>query len=117
MISKKEKAASTVAASVLAAAAFTLTVPGTSFAINEVKCDPNENFVKIWSHPSNGSQSVNCYANAGMQSFDGWFIDKVETGNNTFVYHDNNGDVVQIDKGKTQSFPNRPPKVDDIEIR
>ncbi|MFD7027365.1 beta/gamma crystallin domain-containing protein [Streptomyces sp. NPDC059917] len=98
-----------------AAASFTLTIPGNAYAINHVECRGGENFLKIWSH-SGGSNSVDCYANAGRTDFGGWWVDKISTGNNDLIYYDANGDSVRIDRWTEITFPNRPPKVNSIEI-
>lgn len=86
------------AAVVLAtAAAFTLAGPvGSAHAINKVECRGGENFLKIYSH-SGGTDHVTCFANAGRTDFDAW-VDKIETGNNTVIYKDANGDSVKIEK-------------------
>ena len=111
-----KKSVGTVAASFLTAAALALVMPGTSFAINKVDCKQGENYLQIWSHSSSGQKAVTCYANAGSQSFDNWWIDKVSTGNNKFSYRDDNGAVVDLDRHQTKYFPNRPPKVSTITI-
>ncbi|MFF8285185.1 beta/gamma crystallin domain-containing protein [Streptomyces albus] len=116
MTSKLQNAARTVAASLAAAAAFTLFVPtGTAAAIDHVTCNPDAGYLKIWSH-LNGRDSVDCYANRGKANFGGWWVDKISTGNNDVKYYDANGDVVKINRHKVISFPNRPPKVKAIEI-
>ncbi|MFD5394336.1 beta/gamma crystallin domain-containing protein [Streptomyces sp. NPDC127097] len=116
MISRTKKVARSVAVAFAAAAAFTVTVPtGNAFAIDKVPCRGGENFLKIWSH-SGGRQSVDCYANAGKISFGGWWVDKISTGNNDLIYYDENGDSVKIERWHEITFPNRPPKVSDIEI-
>ncbi|MGW0889888.1 beta/gamma crystallin domain-containing protein [Saccharopolyspora sp. NPDC002578] len=117
MITKTKKTARGAAAAIIAAAAFTMVGPvGTAFAINQVACAPGENFLKIWSHASNGPEKVTCYANGGKMDFGGRWISKVSTGNNTFVYYDDNGDVLKIDKWNNVKFNNEP-KVNAIEIR
>ncbi|MFE9369848.1 beta/gamma crystallin domain-containing protein [Streptomyces sp. NPDC006711] len=99
-----------------AAAAFTMVMPtGNAFAIDHVECRGGENFLKIWSH-SGGRQSVDCYANRGRTNFGGWWVDKISTGNNDLIYYDANGDSVRIDRWHDITFPNRPPKVNSIEI-
>ncbi|MFJ9679133.1 beta/gamma crystallin domain-containing protein [Streptomyces sp. NPDC101194] len=116
MISKTKRAARSVAVAFAAAAMFTMTMPtGNAFAIDHVPCRGGENFLKIWSH-SGGSQSVDCYANAGRTDFGGWWIDKIFTGNNDLIYYDANGDSVKIERWHEISFPNRAPKVTAIEI-
>ncbi|MFJ2864209.1 beta/gamma crystallin domain-containing protein [Kitasatospora sp. NPDC087314] len=116
MISKTKKVARTVTAAFAAAAAFALTVPtGTAYAIDHVECRGGENFLKIWSHDG-GRQSVDCYANGGRTSFGSWWVDRIYTGNNDLIYYDENGDSVKIARWTDISFPNRPPKVKDIEI-
>ncbi|MEV7778313.1 beta/gamma crystallin domain-containing protein [Kitasatospora sp. NPDC088351] len=116
MISKTKKVARSMAVAFAAAAAFTLTVPtGNAFAIDHVECRGGEDFLKIWSHDG-GRQSVDCYANGGRTSFGGWWVDRISTGNNDLIYYDDNGDSVKITRWTDISFPNRPPKVKDIEI-
>ncbi|MBT2416140.1 oxidoreductase [Streptomyces sp. ISL-12] len=116
MSSKKKSVVRAMATAVAAAAAFTLVGPtGTAHAINKVTCDPDKAFLKIWSH-MNGTDSVDCYANAGKTNFGGWWVDKISTGNNDVKYYDNNGDVVKIARNTVINFPNRPPKVNAIEI-
>ncbi len=85
MISKTKKAARTVGVAFVAAAARTLAVPtGNAFAIDRVTCRGGENSLKIWSH-NGGSQSVDCYANAGRTTFGGCWVDKISTGNNDLI--------------------------------
>ncbi|MFB6989298.1 beta/gamma crystallin domain-containing protein [Streptomyces sp. NPDC056230] len=116
MISKTKKVARSAAVAFAAAATFTMTMPtGNAFAIDHVACRGGENFLKIWSH-NGGSQSVDCYANAGRTDFGGWWIDKISTGNNDLIYYDANGDSVKIERWHEISFPNRQPKVTAIEI-
>ncbi|MFD8755954.1 beta/gamma crystallin domain-containing protein [Kitasatospora sp. NPDC059577] len=116
MISKTKKIVSTVTAAFAAAAAFTVAVPsGNAFAIDHIECRGGENFLKIWSH-NGGSQSVDCYANAGRTSFGDWWVDRISTGNNDLIYYDANGDSVKIPRWTDISFPNRPPLVRSIEI-
>ncbi len=105
-----------MAMALAAAAAFTMTGPATTAsAINKVTCNPGAGYLKIWSH-MNGRDSVDCYANRGKTNFGNWWVDKISTGNNDVKYYDANGDVVKINRGKTISYPNRPPKVKAIEI-
>ncbi|MFJ7206117.1 beta/gamma crystallin domain-containing protein [Streptomyces sp. NPDC098789] len=99
----------------VAAASFTLTIPGNAYAIDHVECRGGESFLKIWSH-SGGSDSVDCYANKGRTDFGGWWVDKISTGNNDLIYYDANGDSVRINRWTEITFPNRPPKVNSIEI-
>ncbi|KRV50571.1 oxidoreductase [Wenjunlia vitaminophila] len=116
MISHAKRVARSVTVAFAAAAAFTMTVPsGNAFAIDHVQCRGGENFLKIWSH-SGGRQSVDCYANRGKTSFGGWWVDKISTGNNDLIYYDANGDSVKIERWREITFPNRPPKVNAIEI-
>ncbi|MFI6448348.1 beta/gamma crystallin domain-containing protein [Kitasatospora sp. NPDC050543] len=116
MISKAKKVVSSVTVAFAAAAAFTVAVPsGNAFAIDHIPCKGGENFLKIWSH-NGGDQSVDCYANGGRTSFGGWWVDRIYTGNNDLIYYDANGDSVKIPRWTDISFPNRPPKVDSIEI-
>ncbi|MFI5982339.1 beta/gamma crystallin domain-containing protein [Streptomyces sp. NPDC051555] len=98
-----------------AAASLTLTIPGNAYAIDHVECRGGENFLKIWSH-SGGSNSVDCYANKGRTNFGGWWVDRISTGNNDLIYYDDNGDSVRINRWTDITFPNRPPKVNSIEI-
>jgi hypothetical protein len=100
-----------------AAAAFTVSAPsGTAFAIDHVPCDGNRNdLLKIKSH-LDGRDSVDCYANAGKTDFGGWWVDEISTGNNDLIYSDDNGDSVKIERWHDITFPNRPPKVDAIQI-
>ncbi|MER7027209.1 MULTISPECIES: beta/gamma crystallin domain-containing protein [Streptomyces] len=116
MISKKKNVLRAAAAVFAAAAAFTLVGPtGSAYAIDHVTCDPDAQFLKIWSH-NNGKDSVDCYANGGKTNFGGWWVDKISTGNNDLKYYDANGDVLKIGRGKVMTFPNNPPKVTAIEI-
>lgn len=106
----------TVLATFAAAATITVTIPaGPAFAINEVECRAGENFLKIWSHMS-GRDRVRCFANRGKMNFGGWWVDRISTGNNDLIYSDANGDSVRINRWTDISYPNRPPKVDAIEI-
>ncbi|MEU3064285.1 beta/gamma crystallin domain-containing protein [Streptomyces subrutilus] len=116
MMSRTKKAARSVAVAFAAAAAFTMVVPGNAYAIDHIPCRGGEDYLKIWSHDGAGRSSVDCYANRGRTSFGGWWIDKISTGNNDLIYYDVNGDSVKIERWHEISFPNRPPKVGDIEI-
>lgn len=105
-----------MAVALAVAATFTVGVPsGNAFAIDHIQCVGGEDFLKIWSH-SGGSESVDCYANAGTTDFGGWWIDRISTGNNDLIYYDDNGDSVKIERWNDITFPNRPPKVDSIQI-
>ncbi|MEU5127028.1 beta/gamma crystallin domain-containing protein [Streptomyces mobaraensis] len=116
MLSKVKKSATSAAVALAAAAALTAVVPaGNAYAIDHVACRGGENFLKIWSH-SGGKQSVDCYANRGKTDFGGWWVDKISTGNNDLIYNDANGDSVKIERWHEITFPNRPPKVNSIEI-
>ncbi|MGV4926680.1 oxidoreductase (plasmid) [Streptomyces sp. BHT-5-2] len=116
MISKTKKVARSVGVAFAAAATLTIAVPtGNAFAIDHVTCRGGENFLKIWSR-NGGSQSVDCYANAGKTDFGGWWVDKISTGNNDLIYYDANGDSVRVERWHEITFPNRPPKVTAIEI-
>ncbi|MFG2720093.1 beta/gamma crystallin domain-containing protein [Streptomyces sp. NPDC048416] len=116
MISQTKRLVRSAAVACAAAAAFTMVMPtGNAFAIDHVQCRGGENFLKIWSH-SGGRQSVDCYANRGRTDFGGWWVDKISTGNNDLIYFDANGDSVKIERWHEISFPNRPPKVNAIEI-
>ncbi|MFD5465948.1 beta/gamma crystallin domain-containing protein [Kitasatospora sp. NPDC127059] len=115
MFSKTKKIVSSLTAALAAAAAFTVAVPSNAYAIDHVECRGGENFLKIWSH-SDGRNSVDCYANAGRMSFGSWWVDRISTGNNDLIYYDANGDSVKIPRWTDISYPNRPPKVKDIEI-
>ncbi|MEV7561056.1 beta/gamma crystallin domain-containing protein [Streptomyces sp. NPDC048331] len=115
MLIKSKRFARSAAVAFAATAALTLAVPGNAFAIDHVECRGGENFLKIWSH-SDGRQSVDCYANKGRTGFGGWWVDKISTGNNDLIYYDANGDSVRINRWTEITFPNRPPKVDSIEI-
>lgn len=116
MISKTKRIARSVGVAVAAATAMTVAMPtGNAFAINHVECRGGENFLKIWSH-LNGSSSVDCYANKGRMSFGSWWVDRISTGNNDLIYYDANGDSVRINRWTDITFPNRPPRVKDIEI-
>jgi len=113
--SKTMRVVRSATAAVVAAGAFTMFGPaGTSFAINEIQCNPDENFTKIWSHNDNGS-FVNCYANAGKMDFGAW-VDKVEAGNNRIFLYDSNGDVLAVEKWETL-VRDTPPDIDAIEIK
>lgn len=116
MLSKMKFGARTTATGLALAAAFTMAGPaGTASAIDKVQCNPDAQFLKIWSHSGNRT-SVDCYANRGKTDFGGWWMDKISTGNNDVKYYDVNGDVVRVNRGKVISFPNRPAKVKAIEI-
>ncbi|MEU9098445.1 beta/gamma crystallin domain-containing protein [Streptomyces sp. NPDC048361] len=116
MVSKTKRIVRSATVAVAAAAAFTVVMPtGNAFAIDHVECRGGENFLKIWSH-SGGRQSVDCYANKGRTDFGGWWVDRISTGNNDLIYFDANGDSVRIDRWHDITFPNRPPKVNSIEI-
>jgi hypothetical protein len=116
VLSKPKKALRSAAVAFAAAATFTLILPtGDAFAIDHIACRGGEDFLKIWSH-SGGKESVDCYANRGRTSFGGWWVDKISTGNNDLIYFDANGDSVRIARWHEISFPNRPPKVNAIEI-
>ncbi|MFE4588214.1 beta/gamma crystallin domain-containing protein [Streptomyces laurentii] len=116
MISKMKRVARSMAMAFAAAATITLTMPaGNAYAIDHVECRGGEDFLKIWSH-SGGRDSVDCYANRGRTDFGGWWVDKISTGNNDLIYYDANGDSVKIERWHEITFPNRPPKVNSIEI-
>ncbi|MEV7186026.1 beta/gamma crystallin domain-containing protein [Kitasatospora sp. NPDC093102] len=117
MISKAKKVVSSMAMAFAAAATLTVAVPsGNAFAIDHVQCDGSRNdFLKIWSH-LDGRDSVDCYANGGTIGFGGWWVDRISTGNNDLVYSDANGDSVRINRWTDITFPNRPPKVNSIQI-
>lgn len=116
MISKTKRFVRSAVVALATASAFTMTMPtGNAFAIDHVECRGGEDFLKIWSH-SGGRESVDCYANRGRTSFGGWWVDKISTGNNDLIYYDANGDSVRINRWTERNFPNRPPKVKDIEI-
>ncbi|MEK8172309.1 beta/gamma crystallin domain-containing protein [Streptomyces sp. M19] len=116
MKSTTKKVARSTTVALAAAAALTLAVPtGNAFAIDHIPCRGGESFLKIWSH-SGGRQSVDCYANRGRTGFGGRWVDKISTGNNDLIYYDANGDSVKIERWHEISFPNRPPKVNSIEI-
>ncbi|MFF8828071.1 beta/gamma crystallin domain-containing protein [Streptomyces sp. NPDC015131] len=117
MLAKTKKAVRSAVVAVSAAAAFTVMLPaGNAYAINEVECRGGENFLKIWSHSGGGRHSVDCYANRGRMDFGGWWVDRISTGNNDLIYYDANGDSVRINRWTDITFPNRPPKVNSIEI-
>ncbi|WP_164540855.1 beta/gamma crystallin domain-containing protein [Streptomyces abyssomicinicus] len=117
MLLETKRTARTMVTALAAAAAFTMIVPtGTAFAINEVSCAEQGDFLRIQSHHSTGLKSEDCYANAGKADFGGWWIDKISTGNNDVRLHDANGSVVTIPRHRVVSYPNRPPKVNAIEI-
>ncbi|WP_442817882.1 beta/gamma crystallin domain-containing protein [Streptomyces sp. NBC_01591] len=104
-----------MAAALAVAATFTLAGPvGTASAIDHVTCDPDADFLKIWSH-SGDRQSVDCYANGGKIDFGNWWIDQISTGNNDVKYYDANGDVVKIPRWSNIKYTNTP-KVKAIEI-
>ncbi|MER5496348.1 MULTISPECIES: beta/gamma crystallin domain-containing protein [unclassified Streptomyces] len=116
MASKKRNVVRTMAATLAAAAAFTLAGPaGTASAIDHVTCDPDAGFLKIWSHDGSGHDSVDCYANRGKTDFGGWWVDQISTGNNDVKYYDANGDVVKIPRNSNIKYSNVP-KVAAIEI-
>ncbi|KPI06004.1 hypothetical protein OV450_3879 [Actinobacteria bacterium OV450] len=115
MLLKSTRIVRSAAVAFVAAASLTLTLPGNAFAIDHVECRGGENFLKIWSH-SDGRQSVDCYANKGRIGFGGWWVDKISTGNNDLIFYDANGDSVRINRWTEITYPNRPPKVNSIEI-
>lgn len=116
MFSRTKKVARIAAPAAAVAALFTMIMPaGNAFAIDHVQCVGGENFLKIWSH-LDGRDSVDCYANAGRTDFGGWWVDRISTGNNDLIYYDHNGDSVKIERWHDITFPNRPPKVDSIQI-
>ncbi|MEV5986118.1 beta/gamma crystallin domain-containing protein [Streptomyces sp. NPDC052051] len=116
MISQAKKVARSMAVAFAAAVTITMVMPtGNAFAIDHIPCRAGENYLKIWSH-SGGRDSVDCYANRGRTSFGNWWVDKISTGNNDLIYYDANGDSVKIERWHEITFPNRPPKVKDIEI-
>ncbi|MFF8769425.1 beta/gamma crystallin domain-containing protein [Kitasatospora sp. NPDC015120] len=116
MIQKGLRAACSAVVAFAAAAALTLGVPGgTAYAIDHVECVGGESFLKIWSH-LDGRQSVDCYANAGRTDFEGWWVDRIYTGNNDLIYYDVNGDSVKIERWHDITFPNQPPRVASIQI-
>ncbi|MER5554602.1 beta/gamma crystallin domain-containing protein [Streptomyces sp. NPDC002793] len=117
MISKTKRAARTMVTALAATAAFTMVMPtGTAYAINEVSCAEQGDFLRIMSHHSTGIKSEDCYANRGKLDFGGWWIDKISTGNNDVRLHDANGAVVSIARHRVVTFPNNPPKINAIEI-
>ncbi|GAA4547239.1 beta/gamma crystallin domain-containing protein [Amycolatopsis samaneae] len=116
MISKTKRIARSAAVAVAATAALTMIAPvGSAFAIDHIPCRGGEPFLKIWSHLG-GRSSVDCYANGGRTDFGGWWVDRIYTGNNDLIYYDANGDSVRINRWTDITFPNRPPKVNAIEI-
>ncbi|MFF2328933.1 MULTISPECIES: beta/gamma crystallin domain-containing protein [unclassified Streptomyces] len=115
MFLRTRNVARTTATALAVAAMFTLAGPaGTASAIDHVTCDPDANFLKIWSH-SGGRDSVDCYANRGKIDFGGWWVDQISTGNNDVKYYDANGDVVKIARWNNIKYTNTP-KVNAIEI-
>ncbi|WP_280402631.1 beta/gamma crystallin domain-containing protein [Nocardia carnea] len=115
MFTKVMKTVRIAAPAVAAVGIFTVFGPaGNSFAINEVQCNPDEDFSKIWSHNDFGSQ-VNCYANGGKTPFSGW-VDKVEAGKNRLFLYDRNGDVIAVEKWQTL-VRNTPADIVAVEIR
>ncbi|QKW23090.1 oxidoreductase [Kitasatospora sp. NA04385] len=115
MFSRTKRTAFSAVLAFAAATALTVAVPGDAYAINHVECKGGENFLKIWSH-LNGSQSVDCYANAGRTDFGSWWVDRISTGNNDLIYYDVNGDSVKIERWHDITFPNHPPRVKSIQI-
>ncbi|MGW2679197.1 beta/gamma crystallin domain-containing protein [Streptomyces sp. NPDC001436] len=116
MLTTSQRLVRSAAVAFAAAASLTLTVPGNAFAIDHVECRGGEDFLKIWSHSGDGRSSVDCYANKGRTGFGSWWVDRISTGNNDLIYFDANGDSVRINRWTDITFPNRPPKVDSIEI-
>ena len=115
MVSKMTKIVRSVAAASVVAGAFTVFGPaGVSSAINEIQCNPDENFSKIYSH-DDGGDHVNCYANAGKMQFNAW-VDKVEAGNNKLFLYDRNGDVIAVEKWQTLDR-STPADIESIEIK
>ncbi|MEV5754908.1 beta/gamma crystallin domain-containing protein [Actinoallomurus sp. NPDC052308] len=92
-----------------AAALFMSLIPGQAFAISQVPCNSSD-YLQIWFHDGSGSATA-CYANAGLTYIWGnntvW-IDKVSTGNNNVVIHDDNGTDVYISRNNIVTYPNRP---------
>ncbi|GAA0365814.1 hypothetical protein NE235_02335 [Actinoallomurus spadix] len=92
-----------------AAALFLSLIPGQAFAINQVPCD-SDDFVHVWWHTTMDVGET-CFANAGAMDIDGGYavwVDKVSTGNNGVKFNDENGEVVNIPKYTTITYPNRP---------
>ncbi|MFE9422267.1 beta/gamma crystallin domain-containing protein [Kitasatospora sp. NPDC006697] len=117
MISQTKRAFGSAIVALAAAATLTVSVPSTAaYAIDHIPCvGGRDDYLKIWSH-LNGTDSVDCYANAGRTDFGGWWVDRISTGNNDLIYNDANGDSVRIDRWHDITFPNRPPKVASIQI-
>ncbi|WP_405386287.1 oxidoreductase [Streptomyces sp. NBC_01102] len=117
MLSNTKRLARAMVTTLATAVTFSMVMPtGTAFAINEVNCAEQGEFLRIQSHHSTGITSNDCYANAGRTDFGGWWIDKISTGNNDVKLHDANGSVVTIPRHRVVTYPNNPPKVNAIEI-
>jgi hypothetical protein len=122
MLSKKLR----IALPVAAAAVMTAVIPaGTAHAIDRVSCGPSD-YLKVDVHYEGNSGRVDtsfCFANKGVYDFTRerptekpvW-VDKISTGNNRIKYYDNNGAVVEYSKHFIITFPNNPPRVNQIEI-
>ncbi|MCO5999247.1 beta/gamma crystallin domain-containing protein [Actinoallomurus rhizosphaericola] len=94
-----------------AAALFMSLISGPAFAINGVDCVSSD-FLQIWYHDGEHTYTSLCFANAG--TIFPWghntirWIDKVSTGNNDVIIHDDNGTEVYISRWNIVTYPNRP---------
>lgn len=92
-----------------AAALFLSLIPGQAFAIDRVNCGPSDYF-QIWWHFETESGTM-CFANSGTiypRGNNTIWIDKVSTGNNDVIIHDQNGTDVYISRRNIVTYPNRP---------
>lgn len=98
-----------------AAALLMSLTPGQAFASSNINipsnvpCGPSD-YLQIWFHDDSGSHDQ-CWANAGV--FYPWtgktiWLDKISTGNNDVVIHDDNGTDVYISRWNIVTYPNRP---------
>ncbi|MCO5999989.1 beta/gamma crystallin domain-containing protein [Actinoallomurus rhizosphaericola] len=85
-------------------------IPGQAFATDVVSCGRTD-YLQLWYHDGSGYSDTMCFANAGTiypwQGQARW-IDKVSTGNNDVVIHDDNGTDVYISRNNIVTYPNRP---------
>ncbi|ONI82943.1 hypothetical protein ALI144C_17975 [Actinosynnema sp. ALI-1.44] len=105
-----------VALALVASIAMVGVVPaGTAFAMNEVNCANNNDFLWVSVHWASGPNVTYCFANAGTVNMrdkwgrPGWLV-RFWTGNNTVQWH---GDgrwqpSSAVGKWTTYEFPNHP---------
>lgn len=115
MLAKTKRVARSLAVTMAATAAVTISMPASqASAMSRVECIGGVGFLKVYSH-STWYSSVDCYANAGRVPLNTW-VDRIYTGDNVVIYYDANGDSVRLERWTDTSFPNRPPRVKDIQI-